>query len=269
MARGDRREGGESERLSGYSAPALEKGIRVIELLATAPGGMTISEMAAALGVSISQIFRMIMVMERRQWLHKEPGSDRYRVTYKVLDLAYRATPAQELAHVATPIMYALSHETEQACHLVVRNGSDGLVIARQESPGPIGFSVRTGTRVDLFTSGSGHVLLAFGEPEDADVLLSKASAEEAARLRNRFALIRRRGYEAMDSARTKGVRDVSFPVFGFDGRIVAAVTIPYVTYIDGIPRMAFDEAREKLRAAARRISEGLGYCPGAAARTE
>lgn len=249
-----------SKRLSSYSAPALEKGIGVVELLATAPEGMTISEIAAALGLSISQIFRMIMVMERRQWLRRDPGSDRYRVTYKVLDLAYRATPAQELAHVATPVMYALSRDTEQACHLVVRNGRRGLVIVRQESPGLIGFAVRPGTPVDLFTSASGHVLLAFAEPDEVEHLFSNVPAEEAARLQERFAQVRKKGCEAIDSPRVKGVRDVSFPVFGFDRRVTAALTIPFVTFLDGSQHVGADEARAMLEAAAERISEGLGY---------
>ena len=91
----------------------------VIELLATVPEGLTISEIAVRLGLSISQIFRMIVVMERRGWLYKDGGTDRYRVSYKMLELAYRATPAQELARVATPVMYSLSQASRQSCHLV------------------------------------------------------------------------------------------------------------------------------------------------------
>jgi hypothetical protein len=107
------------ERTDRLSASALEKGLDVVELLATAPEGLTISEFATALGQSITPIFRMIVVMERRGWLRKD-DSDRYRVSYHVLDLAFRATPAQELAHVAGPRMYALSRDSGQACHLVV-----------------------------------------------------------------------------------------------------------------------------------------------------
>lgn len=251
-----------SKRLSGYSAPALEKGIAVVELLASSPEGLTISEIASALGLSISQIFRMIMVMERRQWLERDPASDRYRVTYKVLDLAYRATPAQELAQVAAPIMYNLSREAEQSCHLVARYGRNGLVIVRQEGPGPMGFAVRPGTAVDLLTSSSGHVLLAFSDSDAADDVLSAASRSEMVRLKGRLAQIRKRGCEVIDSPRVKGVRDVSYPVFGFDRRIAAALTIPYVTFIDGSHRVGFEDTREMLGEAAMNISRGLGYSP-------
>jgi DNA-binding IclR family transcriptional regulator len=245
-----------------YSAPALEKGFDVIELLATVPSGLTVSDIAERLGRSISEIFRMIIVMEQRQWLSKDPESDRYRVTYKMLDLAYRATPAQELASVATPILHALAHRAEQSCHLVVQHDGRALILLRQESPGSIGLSARLGTVVDLISSCSGHILLAFSEPDQVDATLAQAKlptdVDETA-LRATLARIRARGYETTQSARVAGVRDMSCPVFGFDGRVVAALTIPFVTFIDGSQAIDFDHAREMLASAAREISIGLG----------
>lgn len=249
----------DATRRVDYSAPALEKGLDVIELLATAPDGLTISEVATSLGLSISQIFRMIVVMERRGWLRKD-DSDRYRVSYRVLDLAFRATPAQELARVARPLMYALSRDSGQACHLVVGQGSSGFVIVRQESPDTIGFSLRPGTAVNLFTSSSGHVLLAFAEQEIVEIILAEAPNDiDIEALRKRLQQVRRQGYEVQNSARVKGVRDISYPVFGFGHRLIAALTIPYVTFIDRSDGVELDEARELLRLTTRKISEEMG----------
>lgn len=248
---------------TSYSAPALEKGFDVIELLATSPEGLTISEIAARLGLSISKIFRMIIVMERRGWLYKESGTDRYRVSYKVLDLAYRATPARELGHVATPIMYTLARAVEQSCHLVVQLETQGLVVQRQESPARSGFAVRLGTTVNLMTSSSGHVLLAFLEQDRLPETLSRVAwpdglseVELTEILRN----VRARGYETMESPRTAGVRDISFPIFGADGHLMAALTVPFLTRIDGSQKVSYEELKELLRLAARQVSEGLGF---------
>ena len=248
---------------TSYSAPALEKGFDVIELLATIPEGLTISEIANHLRLSISQIFRMIVVMERRGWLHKDAGTDRYRVSYKVLELAYRATPVQELGHVATPIMYQLARTIEQSCHLVVLTPTDGLVVQRQESPGRSGFAVRLGTTVSLATSSSGHVLLAFGDEERISELLPTIEMPAGLsknELQTTLESVRSRGFESMPSPRTSGVRDLSFPVFGFDGRCAAALTVPFLTRIDGSQKVSYDEAKELLRDAAARVSEGLGF---------
>jgi DNA-binding IclR family transcriptional regulator len=257
---------------TSYSAPALEKGFDVLELLATVPDGLTISEIAGRLRLSISQIFRMIIVMERRGWLYKEPGTDRYRVSYKMLDLAYRATPARELGHVATPIMYSLSRTAEQSCHLVVQHEIHGLVVQRQESPARSGFAVRLGTTVNLMTSSSGHVLLAFCDSERVKETLAKVSWPAGltkGELNDILAKVRERGYETMPSPRTAGVRDVSFPVFGADGRLAAALTVPFLTRIDGSQKSTYDEMKDLLRQAARDVSAGLGYSQDAPAASE
>jgi DNA-binding IclR family transcriptional regulator len=245
-----------------YSAPALEKGFDVVELLATDPDGLTISEIASRLGLSISQIFRMIVVMERRGWLYKDGGSDRYRVSYKVLELAYRATPAQELARVATPIMYSLAQASRQSCHLVVQANSKALVLQRQESPGTTVLTVRLGTTVELPTSCSGHVLLAFAKPEELERSLSELTYPSGMTRKELLAAldkVRERGFEMIESTRVAGVRDISFPIFGFNCRIAAALTVPFLTYIDGSQAVDLDGIKEMLRDAARRISEGLG----------
>ncbi len=149
-----------------YTAPALEKGIDIVELLADVPGGLTISEIAESLRRSMNEVFRIIVVMEARGWLSKDMETYRYSVTYHLLEMALRATPAHSLSAIAAPIMESLSTETNQSCHLVVRSGGRGLVIQRQENASlQGGFALRAGANVDLVSSCSGHVLLAFAAP--------------------------------------------------------------------------------------------------------
>lgn len=241
-----------------YSAPALEKGIDVIELLGSEPSGLSISEMATRMGRSISELFRVVVVLDRRGWLHKDPASDRYRVTYKLLEVAHRATPAQELTHVAGPLMHALAARVEQSCHLVVVNGTQGLVVLRQESPGQTGFAVRLGTSVDLASSCSGHVLLAFATDAARAVLLQDVGV--SATLDARLEQVRDQGHESIPSARMAGVSDMSCPVFGFDGHVVAALTIPFLEAIDGAPHCTQAEALDALKATAEAISTALGW---------
>lgn len=248
---------------ASYSAPALEKGFNVVELLARSPQGLTASEIAAGLGQTISEIFRIIVVMERRQWLNKNPQTDRYSVNSKVLELVFRATPAEELTLVAGPHMRELAGKLDQSCHLVMPNGNRGLVILRQENPGPTVFSVRLGASLDLARACSGLVLLSFGDEAwvgevlDADPTLA---AKDRAALVSRLKLIRSRGYEMRPSARTSGVTDISCPIFGFGGRVAAALTIPFMVRIDGSQTEDEDAAREALASTAKRISAELGW---------
>jgi len=240
-----------------YSAPALEKGIDVIELLGNEPFGLTVTEIAQRLGRSVSELFRVVVALDRRGWLHKDATNDRYRVTYKLLELAHRATPAQELTYVATSRMHTLAVETMQSCHLAVVNGSRGLIVARQESSGPTGFAVRLGTEIVLETSCSGHVLLAFMDEARRLEVLGGAPSRQLA---ERLAEVRAQGHESIESSRLAGVSDLSCPIFGFSGQVVAALTIPYLAVIDDAPHLSLEETLALLKVAAFDISTILGW---------
>ena len=247
-----------------YAAPALEKAFDILELLAGKPGGALISEMAAQLDRSVGELFRIVIVMEKRGFLQKSPDTDRYTVAYKILDLAYRATPAQDLTRAAAAQMEALALAVEQSCHLVVPNGGSGLVVARQENPIARGFSVRVGAAVDMIRSCSGHVLLAFSPPDRVKRIVglapAKITADDVAKLEKKLEKVRKQGFEMMASAITRGVTDVSYPVFGFHGDVMAALTIPFLELIDGSQKIAIEEARLRLEQTARQISRALGH---------
>ena len=125
----------------------------------------------------MSELFRIIVVLEQRQWLQKDPESSRYSVSYHVLKLAHRGTPARSLTLAAAPVMHELSTRMNQSCHLVVRSGTQGLVILRHENlKRHANLSVRLGAVINLMSSCSGHVLLAHMEPERARESLETAA---------------------------------------------------------------------------------------------
>jgi DNA-binding IclR family transcriptional regulator len=139
---------------------------------------------------------------------------------------------------------------------VVVRNEDKGLVILRQENPGITGFAVRLGAEVDLVAGCSGHVLLAFGR----EGLPQGLAPERRAKLEKAIAQVREQGYERLPSARTRGVIDISCPIFGFGGHAVAAFTIPFLEVMDGSQLVTIDGALEQLKVAARRASQALGW---------
>ncbi len=247
-----------------YTAPALEKGIDIVELLAESEAGLTGSEIAVRLKRPISELFRVIMVMERRGWLQRDPDTSRYSVTYHVLRLAHLATPTKSLTLAAAKVMNDLSGRINQSCHLVVLSGTHALVILRQENPRRhANLSVRLGAALKLLTSCSGHVLLAHLRPDDLNELLESIPTPwgmSRAKLLRTLAQTRKRGYEIQPSPITSGVTDISYPVRGYDGEVVAALTVPYLHVHDKSLPTTVEQTRRLLEDAARRVSRALGW---------
>jgi DNA-binding IclR family transcriptional regulator len=248
-----------------YAAPALEKAFEILQLLAERDAGATISEMSAILERSVGELFRIVIVMERHGYLQKSPVTDRYAVSYKLLDLAFRATPAQNLIEAALPEMRALALDIEQSCHLVVISEARGMIVAREENPAVRGFALRLGASIDLLNSCSGHILLALSPPERAAALIEAALRDrpapvDLAVLHARLAKVRARGFDVRKSPVTFGVTDMSYPLFGFDGGLIAALTIPFMALVDGSQKVDADAAKARLGQAAARISDRLGH---------
>ena len=158
--------------------------------------------------------------------------------------------------------MYALSIAAIQSCHLAVMADDFALIVLQQDSPAHSGFGVRLGTRVHPTRSCSGRVLLAFDAPAQLERTLAavKISPADVKELQVRMNLIRERGYEIRPSVRSMGVTDISYPIFGFDGRIRAALTMPFLTVIDGSHQPDIEHARQHVEQAARKISNSLGW---------
>jgi len=67
-------------------------------------------------------------------------------------------------------------------------------------------------------------------------------------------------GYESVSSAQAQGVQDMGYPVFDYTGKVVAALIVPFLAYLDGSHAIAMPVAQEQLKSAAADVSNKLGY---------
>ena len=95
-------------------------------------------------------------------------------LTLKLFGLAQLHAPVRRLVSYATPLMRELAETSHQANQLVVFDRGSAVVIAQQEAPGYWGISIRVGSHISLFDTGSGHVLLAFRSHEERRMMIAE-----------------------------------------------------------------------------------------------
>jgi DNA-binding IclR family transcriptional regulator len=247
-----------------YRAPALDKGLDILELLAGIDGGLTQAEIAKRMGRNANEFYRMLDRLVKRGYVTKVDG-DRYSLTLKLFGLAQLHAPVRRLASYATPLMRELAEQSRQANQLVVFDRGSAVVIAQQEAPGYWGISIRVGSHISLYNTGSGHVLLAFRNPDERMMMVREyqEKGEDISELTpdflDRLEQIRERGYEMMPSLQTAGVVNISAPIIGPDGKSIAALTIPYITIINMQNAPDMSQTIQLLMATAKRLSASLG----------
>jgi DNA-binding IclR family transcriptional regulator len=244
-----------------YAAPALDKGLDILELFATESDGLTSSELARRLGRTVGEIFRMLVRLERRGYVCQIPPDDRYFLTLKLFEVAQRHSPLRRLVAEARPLLERVAHKTEQSCHLAMPSNGEVVVVAQVDAPGPMGFSVRLGARIDLLNTASGHTILAFQDGEHRSrslALWQRQSGKKIPRdLHQHLARIRRRGNEELASHQMQGIIDIGFPVLNQHGEAIAAMTVPFLPWVGS--RIGPAQVREALRRASGELSSATG----------
>lgn len=259
----DARQGDDREPTSGptYVAPALEKGLDILELLSRSEAPLTQKEIAKELGRSVSELYRMISCLVDRGYV--ATSNERYHVTTKLFELAQLNPPMQRLLSEAMPLMQKLSDDLDQSCHLTVYNRGRQVVISKVDAPSGMGFSVRVGAELDVLVSASGRTLLAFQDAQTRELRIAESLSRRPdhadPQIRATLDMIRVRGFESIPSAQVRGLFAVSYPIRDPQGTAIAALTVPYAERIDIAQRKPIAVVEEMLGETASALSKRIG----------
>jgi DNA-binding IclR family transcriptional regulator len=220
-----------------YAAPALDKGLDILEHLASEMVPLGQLEIARALGRTPGEIYRMLMCLEERGYVMREEGTGKFRLTLRLYELSHRQNATTLLRKAARLPMEKLCEEVGQACHLSVIHGSQLLVLMERMPSCRVCLAVGEGSRMPVLSSTSGKLLLAQW-PEDAredylgqleqDAGLSRSARES---VRKTLRSLRGAPHHQAESMLTEGVADISVPV-GVPGSEVAGALV--ISYLSG-----------------------------------
>lgn len=249
-----------SEKLA-YGVPALEKGLDVLELLASLSHGVTQSEIAQQLGRSLQEVYRVVMALERRGYIQRRPGEDGFFLSSRLHDLANRYPPMRRLLDAALPVMNAASIEAYQAMHIAILDRLSIRVIAQVDSPAPLGFRLRVGTQNPAHATASGRLLLAWQPRPIKDWVLAEiertAAQTDMVALRRRIDALHNHGYEIIADEGLQGITDVSFPILDAEDHALAVLTMPYLG--SAMERVSLETASRRQFEAAQAITGVFG----------
>lgn len=243
-----------------YRAPALDKGLDILELLAEQSKGMTRAEIVKAMGRGPSEIYRMLERLVIRGYVERVEGGDRYALSMKMFVLSTRHPAWRRLVASAQPMMDEFTRATLQSCHLVVPDRGNITVIAQASPVDTWEFRVRLGSELSVLESGSGRTLLAFQALDELPQTLAlwglSERAEEALEIHQQQEPIRQQGYREMTSSQLSNVTDISVPVLGVGPSAIAVLTCPYIQRSDTGPTSTLAASREALSNVAAKLTE-------------
>lgn len=246
-----------------YSVPALERGLRILELFGETSPRLSLSDIARKMELGRSTIFRLVYTLEQAGFLNKV--DDRfYQLGSRVLALGFRFIAEQDIIDLARPILQRLRDKTNASSHLGIREGRDVIYLLREPSRDMLISNIGVGSRLPAHQTTVGRVLLSSLGPDEIKQLYRKFtfppnSIGSVTKLIEQLKTDHARGYVADESAYGPGLVSVAAEVFDATGAVVAGITIsaPAVVLPLSVARQS---AVKEVVAAARELSDLLGF---------
>ena len=239
---------------------SLKKGLEVLTCFGRQHGRLTLSEVARLAGISPASARRSLLTLQQLGYLDCD-GKYFWMLPRSLLVahayLASRPTPS-----LAQPLLDALSEKTRESASLGTLLDDDAIIIARSTARRSLSTGLGIGSRLPVYCSAMGRVLLASMTPTEAArrihgmarPQLTPATVVDAAQILQLVARCRADGYSTNDGELEIGVRSMAVPVSDSAGLFIGAMSIAVRA-----ERMTMAEFREAFLPALQRARTTLG----------
>ena len=121
-----------------YSAPAVEKMLAIIELLARENAGCSINEIARLTESPVNAVYRICSVMRDNGYLVNIPQRGHFVLGSKLYFIGKAAERYMVLNNVAKPILDRLTAETGESTQLITMRDDRAVIQLQCETTNPI-----------------------------------------------------------------------------------------------------------------------------------
>lgn len=215
----------------------LERGLKVLELLAAQPQGLALSAIAAAGDMPLSATHRLLTELVRVGYVRQLRGQGDYVLTIKLASLGLAFLSASGMVDVAQPSLDALAETSRELVRLAVVDGDELVFVAKaQGATRGLRYDPDMGLSVSLSCSAAGHAWLSTLSDDEATALVAKQglgrAQEHGPRAPTTIAAVlscvratRRRGYAMVSDMFAPAMASMAAPLV-YRGSTLGVITI-------------------------------------------
>jgi DNA-binding IclR family transcriptional regulator len=231
---------------------AVDRALRLLDLVVEAPDAQTGAELATAAGINRSTAWRLLATLEAHHIVERDPDTNRYGIGLGAMRLA-ALTPGGAIARRARPLLERLALDAGEAATLTIGGASSLVVIDQVDAPQVV--NVRwTGRAIPVESSSVGKLVLASWTDAEIVAYLGDRLTDG---LRADVAAARATGIGTTFSEYEQGLNGISAAARDRDGHPVAYLSVTGPDYRLSASRTA--EITPLLLGAARELEQALG----------
>ena len=139
------------------TSQTLDRGLRVLRVLADSPDGLTVTELSGRLQVNRTVVYRLISTLEQHGLIRRD-ARGRLFVGLGVLHIAGAVQPV--LRDLSMPVLRSLAESVGSTAHLTVADGDEALALAVVEPTWTdVHVAYRVGARHPLSQGAAGKAI--------------------------------------------------------------------------------------------------------------
>ncbi|MDN6322526.1 MAG: IclR family transcriptional regulator [Halomonas sp.] len=142
-----------------YTVPALQRGLTILEMFDSQRRTLTQVEMAEAIGVTPTSLYRIVQTLTSMGYLNKV-GTNSYELGSQVVSRGFSYLASREIVEMAASYITQLRNSTSLSSHLAIREGTQSLYVFRALALQRVSVNVPVGTRFPCHTTAMGRALL-------------------------------------------------------------------------------------------------------------
>ncbi|RZI91082.1 MAG: IclR family transcriptional regulator [Variovorax sp.] len=211
---------------------SFARGLEVIRSFNAAAPRQTLSEVAAATGLTRAGARRILLTLQTLGYV--ESDGKLFGLAPRILDLGFAYLSSMPIWNRAEPVMDALVEEVQESCSAAVLDGTDIVYVMRVATHKIMSISLGVGSRLPAWCTSMGRLLLS--ELDDAALAarldasgiaaLTKHTVTDRDALTARIAQARRQRWCLVNQELEEGLISMAAPIVNRSGRMVAALNI-------------------------------------------
>ena len=251
--------------MPGSDDKPLGRYIRVLEAVAAARTGLTLTDIARELGLQPGTAHRLIRGLVEQDLLCSAPGTKSYVTGPRLQTLLHTTMDGAGYAGLAKTVLDGLVAEFGETAHLARLNGDFAESVLMEQPSGSDRAFVQPGRQLPLHAAASGKAILAFQDEDFVASYLARPRERYTDRtkvedgdIRDELAQIRADGVAVCDNELDAGVLSYGHPIRVGSGYVLYSVGITGLA--DRFRPMERSRIKQKLAEAAADLGRRLGF---------
>ncbi|MBS0339944.1 MAG: helix-turn-helix domain-containing protein [Proteobacteria bacterium] len=211
---------------------SFARGLEVIRSFSARAPHQTLSEVAAATGLTRAGARRILLTLQTLGYV----GSDGklFSLTPRILDLGFAYLSSMPIWNRAEPVMEALVREVQESCSAAVLDATDIVYVLRVPTQKIMRINLGVGSRLPAWCTSMGRLLLSDLPEGELQARLEASSIEAFTKhtltdreaIATRVQQARKQGWCVVNQELEEGLISMAAPITDRAGRMVAALNI-------------------------------------------